>query len=730
MIYVVITDTQEQFVKAYFLAVCLNTDTNRILPVSNDQMSELCKQTLIFLKTDYTYISFNTLLKTKTSLLSEEDALYFNKINSNNQLSDIAYFKTKIVFEDNKKKRGALDHCSAYVVSLSQTISQQAIQYALLMNRSLILIKSFEEVNQLFSLFEHASSYFISFSDDLDMLNFVDFLDKKNKNNNNVPFAIMYPYGDIEREFFVIKTFLFTISSYPYKYKNSFHFPLEQPNFSFQGENAHLYLGQHSNLDELELVLTQPLNLLFSMSHSNGVDMGLGRIVLCPRENEPLLGNSDVRAMPCFFDLELCSRKTANNKIIKLNKLKAYIAFFYTCWGILLKNGLYDTTVSFARQLVLSPCVGTIISTYTMSHLDNSIISRFFNYIQKNLTISEVIKKLNAQHYKAYLDNPHTLIILGDPELKLNQMFVSDFSEMFPDKVSSHLIEKGIIKFEKFILNTNEICLNLTIGQIITDILYTKTVVLGSKSLSSDQLNTLLDGFMMFLDKFWIFLLLIKKRLSQADKHPVNHDIILNELSKSINKYHKYWVDYFITMNTNFGGLVRLQIDRYFDEKNKFESSENVCPYCSGNFVENELSLIEHEQLTRRVFECYSCTTIFDSNAIFTFGTIICDKFWIKNNAPKLLIQLSSLNFPKGEFKYTLCVCLEPFYKKGQPNISSIVKTNYINISDKNAQIIEIEVDDFVLLDMYTTGQYYLNVMISVQTSISFLRRSIYVKNQ
>lgn len=731
MIYVVITDTQEQFVKAYFIATCLNTDKNRIIPVSNDRVGDLCKQTLSFLKSTYTYISFSALLKSKSPLLSEEDASYLNKIDSNSQLIDIAYFKNKVAFDSNMKKNSATRKQSAYVVSLSKSVSNQAIQYALLMNRLLILIKNAGDLNQIFSLFNAhaASSYFISFADDLNMSIFVDFLSKKSNMNNKVPFAIMYPYGDIEREFFVIKTFLFSVSSYPYTCKNSFHFPLEQPNFFFQGKESHLYLGLHSNAEELRENLTQPLSLLFSMSHSNGVDMGLGRAVLCPRENEPILDSSDTKAMPCFFDHNLCSRKTVDNKIIEINKLKVYVAFFYTCWGILLKNGLYDPIVSFARQLVLAPCVGTIISTYTMSHLDNSIISKFLNHAPKNLTISAIIRELNEQHYNAYLDNQHTLIVLGDPELKLNQIFVSHFDELFPEKVNAHLLAKGIIHPEKPVLKKNKNFVNLIIHQMITDILYTKTVVLGSQSLSSEQLNGLLDNFAAFLDKLWIFLLLIKKRLSQANKHPINYSIVLNEFNKLINKYHKYWIDYFTVMNTSFGGLIRLQIDRYFDEQNKFEPSKNTCPYCSGNLVENELSLIEHERLTRRVFECYSCTTIFDSNAIFKFGHIICDEFWVRNNVPKIVVKLSGLNFSQRELQYSLCMCLEPFYKKGQPNISSIVKTGYVSILDKNDQTIEIEVENFALLDIYTMGQYYLNIMVSVQTSISLLRRPIYIKN-
>jgi len=63
MIYVVLTGTQEEFVKAYFLASCLNRDDNCLIPVSNSIVCDLVEQTLVFLKIPYRKISFSVLLK-------------------------------------------------------------------------------------------------------------------------------------------------------------------------------------------------------------------------------------------------------------------------------------------------------------------------------------------------------------------------------------------------------------------------------------------------------------------------------------------------------------------------------------------------------------------------------------------------------------------------------------------------------------------------------------------
>ena len=732
MIYVVLTETQEEFVKAYFLASCLNRDANCLIPVSNPIVCDLVEQTLVFLKIPYRKISFSVLLQMSLPLLLKEQTLYLNRINSSALLIDIAYFQQQIIYKSNQGVAHIKDKRTAFIVSWAESTSNQAVQYSLLMNRPLILLQKTADNCEFFSAFNYASSYFISFSDDLSMSDFIEFLNYKDQNNNKVPFAIMYPYGEVEREFFVIKTFLFARYPYPYEYKASFHFPLERPNYCYKGKNVSLYLGQDTDTVSLVERLIEPSSLLFAMAHSNGIDMGLGNIVLCPRETTPVLSAVGIKAMPCFFNLELCSRVKPDNIIIKLNQLKAQIAFFYTCWGIQLKNGLYDPSVSFARQLVLSPHIGMIVSTYTMSHLDNSILSKFMHHVKNDSTISDVVNQLNSEHFKFYSDIPHTLIVLGDPEFKLNQSFPSDFDQLFPDEVKSHLIKKGIIKYKKCNkCNKTEPDIGLisAISIIVNDVLYAKTVVLGSRSLPLGSIKVLLDEFMLFLDGLWILILLIKKRLSQSAQHYVNPNNLLIELQKEVVKYHKYWIDYFVIMNSNFGGLIRLQIDKFFDEKNKIEPCKHNCPYCAGVLIENELSLIEHEQLNRRVLECYSCTTIFDSHAVFTFGSIDCDIFWIKTIHQTMTVHLLMSPVMMGEFNYTVCVCLEPFYKKGQSNISSHIENGQINMVSSDERLIDITINNFIPLDYYTSGQYYLNIMIIVNTSVAFLRRTIHIKD-
>jgi hypothetical protein len=539
----------------------------------------------------------------------------------------------------------------------------------------------------------------------------------------------MYPYGELEREFFVLKTFLFARYAYPYEYKTLFHFPLERPNYRYTAKNVALYLGQEHDLAALNAQLLEPSNLLFAMAHSNGIDMGLGNIILCPREQTALSTSVGIKAMPCFFNLALCSRAKPSNQIVKISQLKTQIAFFYTCWGIQLKNGLYDPQVSFARQLALSPHIGMIISTYTMSHLDNAIAAKFMHHFDSAMTLGTIINQLNAEHFQSYADIRHTLIVLGDPEFKLNQSLSSNFEQLFPEKVLSHLMHKGLIQAKQHheVAMDTDIC--SAISLMVNDILYTKTVVLGSRALALSTMQDQLAAWMLFLDSLWILVLLIKKRLSQAAQRYINPNHLLIQLQQEVHQYHQYWVDYFVMMNANFGGLIRLQIDTFFDEKNKIPACDLHCPYCNGGLIEHELCLIEHEQLKRRVLECYSCTTIFDSHAIFTFARIACETFWLKDLPQTIKVHLCMSPHLKGIFHYTVCACLEPFYKKGQSMIASQINKGQRQIQAYEPQLIDITLENFMPLADYAAGQYYLNILVMVHTSVAVLRRTIYIKD-
>ena len=123
MIYVVLTETQEEFVKAYFLASCLNRDENCLIPVSNPIVCDLVEQTLVFLKIPYRKISFSVLLQMSLPLLLKEQTLYLNRINSSALLIDIAYFQQQIIYKSNQGVAHIKDKRTAFIVSWAESTS-------------------------------------------------------------------------------------------------------------------------------------------------------------------------------------------------------------------------------------------------------------------------------------------------------------------------------------------------------------------------------------------------------------------------------------------------------------------------------------------------------------------------------------------------------------------------------------------------------------------------------
>lgn len=731
MIHLILSNSQKKLASAYFLAQAYKGD-DCFIPISDETVCSLCEETLNFLKLPYKITPSDEIINSKAAYFSNHDLEYFNAIDESTSLIDIALKKNnEVYYFDNHQvlnSKTATSFNDAYIVSCSSTISDQAVKYSLLTRRPLILI-NLSQYEVFFTHFSQAKSYFISFAEDLTTTSFVNFIDIKIKSGNDVPSAMMYPYGVVEREFFIIKSYLLTKYPYPYDERFSFHFPLDYPNLNYQSKNMSIFLGKQKDTKLLIDELAEPLHLLFSASHSNGVDMDIGNIVLCPRENKKIAKPLLQKAMPCFFDLNICSRKSTSNEIIHIRHLKTKIAFFYTCWGLLLKGAIYDVTTSFARQIVLSPYIGLFITTYTMSHLDKSIALRFTELCFNNLAVGSIINSLNAEHYKAYDDIPNTLVVLGDPEFIPIKNSLNSMENLFPQKILQYLNKKGIAKHPIIMESKVNIELvNKNISVILSDIIFVKCIMIGSKALPNHDIQLLISKFSAILDDFCGFLLIFKKRIKQEDKQYIDFELFNKKLLEYVNIFHVNLVRYFILLNSSYGGLIRLQVDKYFDETGSAERIEKFCPYCSGYLVKNTFSLIENDQLRRNTFECFNCTTIIDSRVTYKFAIINASPFWQRGMSHKISIQLYLADLALGEYSYTICACLEPFNKKTQNSISFFEDKGSILLNNDNLTSLEIKLSDFTVSEHYTKGQYYLNVLIIFQSSVAVLRRSIYLK--
>src|SRR5690606_21914277 len=192
-----------------------------------------------------------------------------------------------------------------------------------------------------------------------------------------------------------------------------FSFPLERKNEVFSTEQSTFLIGPGSSLNALGNKQATLHEFFFTTAHSNGVDLGLGSMVLCGRGgHEPQ--RRFVESMPCFSGAQ-CSRKTPSNTIVGPSDLKTAIAFLYTCWGVLLHGATYHPETSLAHQFALSPHTGCLLTTYTMSLLDRAAGPYLAELYNAGLPLGEAVERLNQRHFLRYQDESDVVILFGDP---------------------------------------------------------------------------------------------------------------------------------------------------------------------------------------------------------------------------------------------------------------------------------------------------------------------------
>ena len=106
-------------------------------------------------------------------------------------------------------------------------------------------------------------------------------------------------------------------------------------------------LGRHATRAELARALGSGSELLTIFTVGDGIDAGLGPLILCPMERMP--APSGEAAPPCVAD-RICHRlelpqaeALASGEIVPPEALAARVLVLYACWGILPAGSLYGS---------------------------------------------------------------------------------------------------------------------------------------------------------------------------------------------------------------------------------------------------------------------------------------------------------------------------------------------------------------------------------------------------
>lgn len=452
------------------------------------------------------------------------------------------------------------------------------------------------------------------------------------------------------------------------------------------------------DLDKNMLVDTkEKYGYVHLLGHSNGIDMGCGNTVICGKNQKhyPIEGHFP----PCVYG-DVCNRKGIK---IFPEDISADIVFLYTCWGILFDQAMYDKRISLSSAFILSINSGIYISTYSKSNLDKDAGKVIGSYLSQGMSVGKAVQLFNLQHYLKYFDTPEVLMIMGDPDFTIKLKSIS-----MPDK-----------ELEPYIANAyDEISHNITLLYLLDFI----AKLCSEKSSICEKAFRNISNCIQLLVKYIIL------SDSCIDKHDMKERLSKEHRKEYlflVRKYQQYWIEAYLSLVCCIGGAIQLNYNRYLKRFN-IMNIEKICS-CCGKTLYKQVIYLNLFQTKRTIEECPTCGNMFEGFGIITHGQIECNTtFMAENNRIKIVVDIDEASSVDTKV-YAYMICLEPFIKKSSTKCDAVQGTGK---RMKGENRITITIENFKIEEETNCGAHYLNAIVIIGHSISFIRRIIYIDSK
>jgi hypothetical protein len=173
------------------------------------------------------------------------------------------------------------------------------------------------------------------------------------------------------------------------------------------------------------------------IGHSDGIDASFGKMVLCGVSREASLQQGELS--PSCIANNYCHRLSipleetkTSNKIIFPQQLSADLLVLTTCWGINLRKKAFDARHGFARQFLLNPSIGPMLSTWKIAKIKHDTSDQLWNYILNTETLGSGLRAFTASNCD---EGPGALAycILGDPNIQTSSTLNCSTKKIEPD---------------------------------------------------------------------------------------------------------------------------------------------------------------------------------------------------------------------------------------------------------------------------------------------------------
>jgi hypothetical protein len=422
------------------------------------------------------------------------------------------------------------------------------------------------------------------------------------------PVGFLYPFGAAERELFALKVVLFgRFFTGGGRYR--FLYPIEARAASIAVGDADVVVGPGRSAAATDELLRSDGDFLYAAPHSNGVNMGLGSVVLCARRDRPD-GAAPARSLPCFSGAP-CTRQRPANLLLAPSCVRSAVVFLYTCWGALLDDAAYDPATSLAARFAASPYAAALLTTSGLSLLDRAGGPFVADRLRAGVALGAAAVEFNRLHFQRYDDTEDITVLFGDPELTLGagggpltgQLVVHPEFAAFAEAT-------GFRGYPASAPDRDQDRAAAADHPAYFALDYARCVVAGSRGLRLAALTAAADRLAVRADELWPVMLTADARAAQARMAGAPASLSAGR-EQRIGRLQEAWLGYFRTMVGTLGGFLRLQTDRYFRPAGG--APRVPCPYCGGPARAITLRLAGATGGSRLLIECVACATVLDA---------------------------------------------------------------------------------------------------------------------
>ncbi len=181
-------------------------------------------------------------------------------------------------------------------------------------------------------------------------------------------------------------------------------------------------LGRRASRAQLRRALGSGSELLTIFTVGDGIDAGLGSLILCPMERKPV--RSKGTAPPCVVSgtchrLQLpMAEALALGRFVPPEAIAARVLVLHACWGIQPAGSLYDPTWGYGHRLADHDRLGAILTTWQIAIGSPADTDTLATDLARGMSLGRALARFN--HSASSRRNGRLLCLLGDPDMRVS----------------------------------------------------------------------------------------------------------------------------------------------------------------------------------------------------------------------------------------------------------------------------------------------------------------------